>query len=65
MGSAKNLGLAMVDFKRSIMPLDDADSPIPMAGPSQVCNFNYSALKIEKKCNFKSAKNHFLQQKKV
>ena len=43
MGSAKNLGLAMVDFKRSIMPLDDADSPIPLAGPSQVCHI-YSHL---------------------
>ena len=43
MGSAKNLGLAMVDFKRSIMPLDDADSPIPLAGPSQVCQI-YSYL---------------------
>ena len=36
MGSTKNLGLAIVDFKRSIMPHDSADAPIPMVGPSQV-----------------------------
>ena len=36
MGAMKNHGLAVVDFKRSIMPHDSADAPIPMQGPCQV-----------------------------
>ena len=38
MGSHKNVGLTIIDFKRSIMPHDSADAPIPMEGPCQVCN---------------------------
>ena len=36
MGSTKNLGLAIIDFKRSVIPLDQMDAPIPLSGPSQV-----------------------------
>merc|ERR1711935_300904 len=36
MGSHKNVGLTIIDFKRSIMPHDSADAPIPMEGPCQV-----------------------------
>merc|ERR1719266_553904 len=36
MGSHKNVGLTVIDFKRSIMPHDSMDAPIPMEGPSQV-----------------------------
>ena len=38
MGSHKNVGLTIIDFKRSIMPHDSADAPIPMEGPCQVCD---------------------------
>ena len=36
MGAMKNHGLAVIDFKRSIMPHDSVDAPIPMEGPVQV-----------------------------
>ena len=38
MGAMKNHGLAVIDFKRSIMPHDSVDAPIPMEGPVQVRN---------------------------
>ena len=36
MGAMKNHGLISIDFKRSIMPHDSVDAPIPMEGPCQV-----------------------------
>ena len=41
MGSHKNVGLTIIDFKRSIMPHDSADAPIPMEGPCQVCDLSH------------------------
>ena len=40
MGAMKNHGLAVIDFKRSIMPHDSVDAPIPMEGPVQVNEIN-------------------------
>jgi hypothetical protein len=32
----KNHGLSVVDFRRSIIPSDEHDAPIPLEGPTQV-----------------------------
>ena len=36
MGSVKNHGLSVIDFKKSIMPTDMYDAPVAMDGPTQV-----------------------------
>ena len=36
MGGFKNHGLSIIDFKRSILPLDRHDAPIPFDAPTQV-----------------------------
>ncbi len=36
MGSLKNLGLSVIDFKRSFVPSDQHDAPISLDGPTQV-----------------------------
>ena len=36
MGGFKNHGLSTIDFKRSILPLDRHDAPIPFDAPTQV-----------------------------
>jgi hypothetical protein len=37
MGSLKNLGLSVIDFRRSFVPADQFDAPISLDGPTQVC----------------------------
>ena len=44
MGSMKNHGLSVVDFRRSIIPSDEHDAPIPLEGPTQVSS-NFFAIK--------------------
>ena len=36
MGGMKNHGLSVIDFRRSILPQDRHDAPIPFEGPTQV-----------------------------
>ena len=36
MGGSKSHGLSVIDFKRSILPLDRHDAPIPFDQPTQV-----------------------------
>ena len=36
MGSMKNHGLSVIDFRRSMIPSDEHDAPIPLEGPTQV-----------------------------
>lgn len=39
MGSVKNHGLSIIDFRRSIIPGDMYDAPISLDGPTQVSLF--------------------------
>ena len=50
MGSMKNHGLSVVDFRRSIIPSDEHDAPIPLEGPTQVSsNLRFAfAFKLKK-----------------
>jgi hypothetical protein len=50
MGSMKNHGLSVIDFKRSIIPSDEHDAPIPLEGPTQV-SANVQLYSFESKLN--------------
>ena len=58
MGSHKNVGLTIIDFKRSIMPHDSADAPIPMEGPCQVCDLQPIYLPSRTKDNLFFGSKH-------
>lgn len=42
MGATRHHGLSTIDFRRSIVPMDKHDAPIPIEGPVQVCGGSQS-----------------------